>query len=511
MPDHQLMHLHPTLEILAEALSHSGISCSLIADPQNRQFRAARLFTGEPCREDVLYLLRPEDAPRFPADRCGWLCAEPLNGCGILCPDGDMPRILTCLSDIFLAFQDMELAMDDLLHRGADPRELCELGAELLDNPICIHDDWFIITAMSSDLPQIMSGELVQSSNRMFIPREIVEEFRYDEEYTETYSHRTTQLWENQPNTPKCLYVNLWSGNVYRGRLLVMEHHRGFRRADYLIAQNLAQRAAQLIQLRRPGDDPVYRSMDDVVFDLLSGEGLDSADESLLLDTLCWGKQDKLVCLCLQNQTDRTTLILEHVLHSDLFRTFPNSYILFEGNRQCVIANITKSGATLLEIRHLLSPLCRDYCLYGGISSPVLGLGELSIAYRQADIALGQAFRLQNERWVIPFSDCALEYLLGTVQTPLPYLQLTSPELRLLMEQDAQNGTQYFHTLKTYLMLERDIPKTAEKLIIHRTTLLYRLKKILSITGLTLDDPWKRLYLLFSLWILEKEQLRTDL
>ena len=509
--DQSLLHLHPTLEILAEALCQSGIPCTLSPDPKGRRFRAVRLFTGESCREDVLYLLRPEDAPRFPGDRCAWVCARALTGGGLHCPEGDIPRILTCLTDIFLSFQDMELEMDALVHRGGELQELCQLGARLLGKPICIHDDWFIITAMSSDLTRILPPEQIQSSNRMFIPRSIVEEFRYDEEYMETYTHRTTQLWDNQPGTPKCLYVNLWSGEVYRGRLLVLEDRRGFRKADYLIAQNLAHRAAQLIQLRRPGETGTYRSMDDVVFDLLSGERLDSADESLLLDTLNWGKQDKLVCICLQNQTASATLILEHVLHSDLFRTFPNSYILFEGSRQCIITNITRARLTLSDLRHRLSPLCRDYCLYAGISAPVCGLGELSTAYQQAEIALSQAFRLKNERWVIPFSDCALEYLMGTVQTPLPPLQLTSPELRLLMEQDARNGTQYFETLKTYLMLERDIPKTAEALIIHRTTLLYRLKKILSITGLTLDDPWKRLYLLLSLWILEREQLRTDL
>jgi len=508
--DQALLHLHPTLEILAESLTLAGIPCALIPDPVGRQFRSARLFTGGDCRPDVLYLLRPGDRACFPADRCAWVSAEPLPGCGLLCPEGDIPRLLTCLTDTFLSFQDMELAMDDLVRRRADLHALCELGAGLLGNSICIHDDWFIITAMSAGLPELLPPDQVQSSNRMFIPRNIVEEFRYDAEYMETYSHRTTQLWI-YPGMPKCLYVNLWSGQVYRGRLLVLEHHRGFRRADYLIAQNLAHRAAQLLQLRRPGDTPVHRSMDDVVFDLLSGNRPDSGDESMLLDTMLWGKSDKLVCICLQNQTDSSTLILEHVLHSDLFQTFPNSYILFEGSRQCVIANITRSRSNLSDLRHRLSPLCRDYCLYGGISAPVFGLGELSIAYQQADIALNQAFRLQNERWVIPFSDCALEYLLSTVQTPLPLLQLTSPELRLLMEQDARNGTQYFETLKAYLMQERDIPKTAEKLIIHRTTLLYRLKKIHSVTGLTLDDPWKRLYLMLSLWMLEKEQLRTDL
>ena len=511
MMDAHLMHLHPTLDILAQELTRSGIPCTLIPDPENRQFRAIRLFTGEKCRKDVLYYVPAEDRENFPETQAVWIGPEVLPGPGIHCPEGDSRQILTSLTDILLNFQDMEFAMDALVHRGADLNELCELGAKFLENPICIHDDWFIITAMSRELPLVLPPDQIQNSDRLFIPRNIVEDFRYDADYMETYIHRTTQFWDSQNGTPRCLYVNLWSGEVYRGRLLVMEYGRGFRLADYLIAQNLAQRAAQLIQSRHPGRDPLYRSMDDVVFELLSGQRPDSADESLLMETLSWGKQDKLVCICLQNQTEVDTLILEHVLHSDLFRTFRNSYILFEGSRQCVIANITKSGSTLADLRYSLSPLCRDYCLYAGISSPVLGLGELAVAYQQADIALSQAFRLKNERWVIPFSDCALEYIMGTVQTPLTQLQLASPELRLLMELDAQNGTQYFDTLKTYLLLERDIPKAAETLIIHRTTLLYRLKKIQAITGLALDDPWKRLYLLFSLWILEKEHPRTPL
>ena len=67
------------------------------------------------------------------------------------------------------------------------------------------------------------------------------------------------------------------------------------------------------------------------------------------------------------------------------------------------------------------------------------------------------------------------------------------------------NNLEYFDTLKTYLLHERDIPKTSEALIIHRTTLLYRLKKIQSQWNLNLEDPWQRLYLMLSLWILEQQ------
>ena len=55
-----------------------------------------------------------------------------------------------------------------------------------------------------------------------------------------------------------------------------------------------------------------------------------------------------------------------------------------------------------------------------------------------------------------------------------------------------------------YLLCERDVPRTSEMLIIHRSTLLYRLKKINALVNLNLDDPNQRVYLLLSLWVLDR-------
>ena len=104
------------------------------------------------------------------------------------------------------------------------------------------------------------------------------------------------------------------------------------------------------------------------------------------------------------------------------------------------------------------------------------------------------------------FSECAMDYLVQKVASPLIPKHLVSPELIVLKEHDQENNTPYFETLRQYLLLERDVPKTSEKLIVHRTTLLYRLKKIQSLIRLNLDDPWQRLQLMLSLWILEKEE-----
>ena len=131
------------------------------------------------------------------------------------------------------------------------------------------------------------------------------------------------------------------------------------------------------------------------------------------------------------------------------------------------------------------------------------GTGELHVAYLQSRVALERAFQLGGERWAIPFSDCALEYMLARTREAMPPDHLVAPELYTLIDHDRKKGTQYYETLRAFLLNERDIPRTAEALIIHRTTLLYRLRKLQAVVAIDLDDPARRLHLLISLWILD--------
>lgn len=214
-----------------------------------------------------------------------------------------------------------------------------------------------------------------------------------------------------------------------------------------------------------------------------------------------------MLCIRLQSQQEEISEVLGHVLHSDLFRFFPNSYIMYLGRQQCLVVNLAQTKFQPTELHYRLSPLCRDYCLYAGVSAPVTGIRALHQAARQADIALEQAFFQKNQEWILFFSDCALDYMLKSLGGDLEPRYLAAAEWFTLLSYDEARGTRYFDTLKTFLLLERDIPKTAQALIIHRTTLLYRIQKIIDLTGLDLENPDQRLYLLLSLRLLEQRRL----
>ena len=498
------MRLLPTLPMIAESLALAGWECRMVLADPDQSYRGVRLYHGQTeLQRDVLYLLRPTEGA-FPFDEYTWLSAGDHPGAAnhLICPPRPDEELLDQLLEVFAQFQSWEDAIDLLLYRSAGLQELCELGSQLLENPVCIHDDWFVMMAATAEFTRIMEPEYLISSTRGFVPRAVVEDFQYDSDYLETYDQKGAAIWQPPGQGYASLYVNLWDGSVYKGRLLVAKQNREFLRRDFLLAEALTQRAVLLLRRKQPGDEDIHQNMDDVVFALLQGQQTGQPELAYLMNMLRWQESDRFQCLRLKPQSG-TTVVLRHMLHSELFRLFPGSYVLLDGQEQCVVLDLTRSGAD--QVRHALAPICRDYCQYAGISAPVTGIRELHAAYFQAGAALDQAFRLRSDRWLVSFPECALDHVLRTLPPPLTARHLIAPELLRLMDHDRDHGTPYFETLRQYLLQERDIPRTAEALIIHRTTLLYRLKKLQSLLQTDLEDPNQRLRLLLSLWILEQE------
>ena len=501
------LRLQPTLQMIAEQFDLLKWDYKIKTANEHQSYQGARIYSGQTkLNPDLIYILTEERKDQFPADRYSYLCSSPRKGKAnhICCPQNSPEQLLEPLLELFQRYQEQENQLNQLVLSNASLNDLCNFGETLLGNPICIHDDWFIITAMSDDLPQVMPPENISTSSKRFIPRKFIDSFQYDADYLKSYTHQRAELWISchQPESERCMYVNLWNGSLYRGRLLIIEASQPFRPSHFLIAECLAQRAMLILNNQNRSKHREYHSIDDIVYSLLTGQTPDAADLTLLLETLKWKKSVQYLCVRFQSQSPDSTEILGHVLHSDLFQRFPNSYIMYIKHQQCMILNLSREGLPASQVRHLLAPLCRDYFLYAGISSPIRRMEELKFAFRQADLALEKAFYLHNEQWAVSFSACVLDYLVKNIPPELPGEYLVSPELLTLIEYDKEKNTQYYPTLRAFLLNERDISKTSKIMIIHRTTLIYRLKKIQSMTNINLDDPDERLYLLFSFRLL---------
>lgn len=502
----------PNIKMISEELTGSGQDNELYSVNPEQNYLGVRLYhPAISLKKRIIYIVDDEYKRSFPANEYSYISTNDLEGQAnhIICPHMNPGQIMEQLLNIFASYQEKENQLNQLVFANASLDEMCELGRRLLGNPICFHDDWFLIIAMSEDFGEIVRPERRTISLKGFIPQKIIDIFKYDTEYLDSYSNKKAELWTSAQLTEfeRFMYVNLWEDDVHKGRMLILEKFQKFRSSDYLLAECLAQRAALIMHKRKNSRTGHFHGFDDVMYKLLKNKHIDTSDLNLLMDMTSWKKTDQFLCVRMQYQMENAAPVLVHVLNRDLLKLFPNSYIILIEHQIFVILNLTKEPISIPMVRHRLADPCRDYCLYAGISSPVKGIHELGQAYLQTDIALKQAFNPADDRWVVPFSTCALEHMLRSIQSDLFPRNLVAPELLLLLEYDRQKGTQYFDTLRTYLLMERDIPKTAESMIIHRTTLIYRLKKIQSMTNVNLEDSEQRLYLLLSLRLLKQEQI----
>ena len=124
-----------------------------------------------------------------------------------------------------------------------------------------------------------------------------------------------------------------------------------------------------------------------------------------------------------------------------------------------------------------------------GASSVFFDLVDLDLAWRQAQIALGFRASIAREvsfddverpSGVYLFEEALLYYLVDPMGKDERFLRFafSASIVSVLWEEDQANGTSYLALLWFYLQSERNATVTAQRLHMHRNTVLYHIDKI---------------------------------
>ena len=128
--------------------------------------------------------------------------------------------------------------------------------------------------------------------------------------------------------------------------------------------------------------------------------------------------------------------------------------------------------------------------LWGGVGRAAAELGDWKDSYREATQSCSMAARLR-EKQPLYFGDLSVYRLLFQLEG--------NPELEAFCREalgpliDYTGGGDLLETLDAFCERLGNLSQTAEKLFIHRNSLLYRLERVAQITGIELDNPDTRL------------------
>ncbi len=148
----------------------------------------------------------------------------------------------------------------------------------------------------------------------------------------------------------------------------------------------------------------------------------------------------------------------------------------------------------------------RDDLFKAGMSDRFSDIFNCYLYGRQAADALRIGSQTDPDLWRYDFSAYSMSYIFQKSTEDYPAQELYHPAIRILEKYDASHpGTELLATLRQYFLCGQNASKAADAMHIHRTTFLYRMKKIQQLTPLRPDDPEDILHLMFSFALLSHQ------
>lgn len=157
-------------------------------------------------------------------------------------------------------------------------------------------------------------------------------------------------------------------------------------------------------------------------------------------------------------------------------------------------------------IVHRVAALIPDMTVSVGVGREFTTFEHTAESVRQAELAARLGASLWGGNRGTHYSDLGIHRALFALQE---HEEMITPALQRVIEHDKQHDTNYVQTLSVFLACMGRLRVAAEQLYIHRNTLEYRMRRIESVAGVSLEDPNNRLALELGIRLLEMKR-RTD-
>lgn len=202
---------------------------------------------------------------------------------------------------------------------------------------------------------------------------------------------------------------------------------------------------------------------------------------------------------CMVVETARTRSAISPVhIRNTLESHFPNSKTLIYNGQVVAILNISGEQLISLEYLNMGKKLCAENGLYAGLSNCFTDIMKLTEYYNQALRSIELGCSKTNAPDLFCYEDYYLDHVKNIFTQKESSETFCHPKMKLLLDYDRKHHSQLAYTLYMYLIHERNLAATSEAMKMHRSSLIYRFKKINALLKDDFEDYSERMYLILS-------------
>lgn len=470
---------------------------------------ANRLYELEP----ELHI--PEQAPanlrsarRAYADQCVYvyqsgkdvICSAGSEGGHLLFRDAKCDQIFEMIQFTFDFYDDW---FDEVLQcvETLDYQQLIQKSWHVFHNPVLLLDAGSRLMARSDQYGRDEVNFDWQylcehGESAVSVIQYLLEMGRRESYYTNRQA-RFFRFPEN-PYVSSEISVLLYDGDTVLGRMNVIQKDRTLNAGDLLLADILVKFLVQILA-RLDGVRMNNRVLYPVLNKMLKGQEISDSEIAYWNRCTGWSAKERFQVVVLSPENENTD-IREMIQICNLVQNALPGCIATEIDKR--VALVYRVSCDLQPVSLVLNDIISGFSLRAGISNPFYDVDQLHFYYEQAVYAWERGRRKMEEKSIHEFYLWAREYIVLSDSLEKSYHAVHPDIIDLRKSKDVKH-INALETLRVYLEQERSPARTAEKLFLHKNTLLYRLNKVIERLNCNLEDSYTREYLKLSIMVLE--------
>ena len=166
-----------------------------------------------------------------------------------------------------------------------------------------------------------------------------------------------------------------------------------------------------------------------------------------------------------------------------------------------VFSNYSEEDIREIMLKMMMLLRMKEYQFYVGCSINHSGIEQLTNAYVQARKVVDLSERKGWSNLFVHYRELGAYQLLLAIDNKNTLKQYYDAKLGVLEKHDRNNGSDYLEFLTVYLTSNCNINDTADKLFIHRNTVVYKIKKINELLDCDLNELEVRVKLYLAIML----------
>lgn len=480
---------------------------------QNREFDCVQLLPEEAAELEPkhLYFCRLSQLARSAMAELSWLylvCVEDEmleNPGGIKCQmilvrsDYSATKIFNTVQALFFRMNKWERDMYRAIADKVPVQSLLNLCADNFRKPLFVFD-YALNTIASINDTHSMDAIVNTISSNGGLPDNYIRFIIDNNILTAAKSYKKLGLLRNTLKRPFNVLIKSLRANTLSVDCVVMFFGRELPTpSDYDYMRYFVNMLDRFIQLNGKGNDRQVKNDQSFFTDCIEGRIVSRADmqrRAMLVGIPCQGRFS-LSCVRFDSFSYSSAIYLM----DELAAANPSAVIFVYKQEVILINNESKfpnSEADKETIAMRSDDYLKKHNAKVGISGICTDLFALRISYIQASAAIELGTLLDPGCFRYRYRDYFFYHIINSANKSIDFKYLYAQRLNPVIDYDREHCSDNVKLLEVYLMNEFSVSKTAEIMHLHRNSVIYRLDKIKTLMGESLEDPVFRANLLLS-------------